>query len=270
MNIKLYESTNIPFWDDEHISKYMLEAHLNPDVDSASRSHEQIIKSVKWIRNLSDDKTELLDLGCGPGIYAELFDDAGFNVTGIDFSKRSVEYAKDSAQTNGKNISYLYQDYLSIDYKEKFDVVTLIYCDFGVIPTDDRRVLLGKIFASLNPGGIFIVDAFTPKQYENFKEDKIVSEEREGFWSSRPYRCTQKDIRCEDYHFLEQYNIETEDGDKKTYNIWNHAFTKDELGNDLCTAGFSDVKFYNDVTGVPYSEKNNTICAVARKGNNYD
>ncbi|MCK2004220.1 class I SAM-dependent methyltransferase [[Brevibacterium] frigoritolerans] len=25
----------------------------------------------------------MLDLGCGPGIYAELFDDAGYHVTGI-------------------------------------------------------------------------------------------------------------------------------------------------------------------------------------------
>jgi hypothetical protein len=32
-----YETTGIPFWDDEYISKSMLALHLNPDVESASR-----------------------------------------------------------------------------------------------------------------------------------------------------------------------------------------------------------------------------------------
>ncbi|MGE5494383.1 MAG: methyltransferase domain-containing protein [Burkholderiales bacterium] len=32
-------------------------------------------------------RPRLLDLGCGPGIYAELFAKKGFCVTGVDFSQ---------------------------------------------------------------------------------------------------------------------------------------------------------------------------------------
>lgn len=36
----LYTKTEIPFWDDEHISLQMLNAHLNPDYDGASRKSQ--------------------------------------------------------------------------------------------------------------------------------------------------------------------------------------------------------------------------------------
>lgn len=34
---KLYEKSSSAFWDDENISKYMLEAHLNQEEDGATR-----------------------------------------------------------------------------------------------------------------------------------------------------------------------------------------------------------------------------------------
>ena len=37
----------------------------------------------------------LLDLEvCGPGLYSELFAESGYQVTGVDFSKRSIDYAQ--------------------------------------------------------------------------------------------------------------------------------------------------------------------------------
>lgn len=44
-----YEGNSELLWNDEHISKGMLQAHLNPDIDAASRKHEFIRESVKWI-----------------------------------------------------------------------------------------------------------------------------------------------------------------------------------------------------------------------------
>ena len=82
-----YTPSSKKFWDDEHISKFMLEAHINPDIESASRNHRFIEKSVEWITSLIPDMKgkKILDLGCGPGIYAEKFYEKGFEVTGIDF-----------------------------------------------------------------------------------------------------------------------------------------------------------------------------------------
>lgn len=40
-----YAESTDKFWDDEHISKYMLEAHLNPNIEAASRQHA----FINWI-----------------------------------------------------------------------------------------------------------------------------------------------------------------------------------------------------------------------------
>lgn len=83
----LYKKMEIPFWDDEHISLQMLKAHLNPEFNGASRKLDFINKSADWITRIvrPSEFNELLDIGCGPGIYAERFAQFGYSVTGIVF-----------------------------------------------------------------------------------------------------------------------------------------------------------------------------------------
>lgn len=60
-------------WTDAHISKQLLNVHLNPDIDLASRKKASIESTVNWILNsVNLEKMNILDLGCGPGLYAEL------------------------------------------------------------------------------------------------------------------------------------------------------------------------------------------------------
>ena len=58
-------------WD-AYISRQLLEVHLNPDIELASRKASTIATTVDWIReNIPGERLEILDLGCGPGLYAE-------------------------------------------------------------------------------------------------------------------------------------------------------------------------------------------------------
>jgi len=261
---KAYETTGVAFWDDEHISKSMLDAHLASDEDGASRKHSFIKKSVEWLDSLPASGSRLLDLGCGPGIYSEMLCDKGYCVTGIDFSKRSIEYAKKSALQVGKSIKYLYKDYLAMDYLNEFHITVLIYCDFGVLSPDARKALLNKVYAALKPGGLFVVDVFTPPQYDKFADNMTVTFDEAGFWRSVPYVCIKRDKRYENHIFLEQYTVLTEQK-QQTYNLWNHAFSQHELEEDLRGAGFTCIEFYGDVTGLPLEQDSPTICAVCKK-----
>lgn len=71
----LYAPSSASFWDDEHISEYMRKAHLEPEIDAASRRHDFIEQSAKWIAQYCKARPgmKLLDLGCGPRLYAERF-----------------------------------------------------------------------------------------------------------------------------------------------------------------------------------------------------
>lgn len=205
-----------------------------------------------------------MDLGCGAGIYAQEFAALGFSVTGIDFAKRSVDYAKSQATLQNMPIIYHYQNYLEMQYEHEFDVITLIFCDFGVLSPSNRALLLQKIKTALKPDGILVLDGFTDKQYDSFTENKIVAYEDAGFWSDIPYMSIKSNYRYDDSKtYLEQYLILTEQH-LNCYNIWNQAFDAVSLSAELKVAGFKKFQFYKNVCGECLSDNDTTICVVAK------
>jgi 2-polyprenyl-3-methyl-5-hydroxy-6-metoxy-1,4-benzoquinol methylase len=261
----VYSMTGEPFWDDPYISSQMLIAHLNPDWDAASRNHKFIRDSAAWIASLAAPVTgkALLDLGCGPGLYAEAFDAQGFRVTGVDYSRRSIRYAEDSARKKSLSIDYRWADYLSLDETARYDIADIIYCDFGVLSPETRRDLLRRVKRALKPGGLFIVDAFTPRQYDDFIENAVTEYSEGGFWSPESCVYIRKTLRYdEEQAYLEQYLVVTE-RETRRYNLWNHAFEETTFRQELYAAGFHKVTFYGDAAGAPYTPESKTICAVA-------
>ena len=203
--------TQSDFWDNDHISKMMLYAHLNPNWDAASRKPQTIDDTCSYIihaLNLKNNES-ILDLGCGPGLYCQRFYDHGLSVTGIDYSRRSLNYAAEEALKSDRVIQYHYMNYLEIDYKGVFHVVTLIYCDFGVLSVPDRKELLKKIHQSLRPGGYFVFDVWST----GFKDLTSSSKswkihEKQGFWKPTPHlELIQKSYYAELALSLDQHII---------------------------------------------------------------
>jgi 2-polyprenyl-3-methyl-5-hydroxy-6-metoxy-1,4-benzoquinol methylase len=264
---KLYAPSTNKFWDDEHISKGLLEAHLNPNWDAATRKPEFLDKSVNWISKIAPSSRYkfLLDLGCGPGLYAERFNSAGYSVTGVDFSKRSIAYAKEQTLLNKSNMEYHYQNYLTIDYIEQFDVITLIYCDYAVLSITDRLSLLRKVNKALKPNGKFIFDVFTPLMRKNESRSWQYCE-KSGFWSEKPHICLESIYQYddEDNTELRQSIVLTEET-VNCYNLWDHFFTKEALISEIQTIGFNSFEFYGDIAGKEFSDTGETICGVFTK-----
>ena len=92
--------TAAELWADDYISKQMLTFHLNGDVDISSRRFAFIDRSVEWIISRFDirEGKSVVDFGCGPGLYTERLARTNASITGIDFSKNSIEYARNRAK----------------------------------------------------------------------------------------------------------------------------------------------------------------------------
>ena len=88
------EGDNIP-WDDPAFSRRMLREHLSQDHDLASRRLERIDSHVAWIHAevLGSTPSRVLDLGCGPGLYAHRLARRGHACSGIDFGPSCVTFA---------------------------------------------------------------------------------------------------------------------------------------------------------------------------------
>ena len=55
---------------------------------------QDIDRSVQWLKSIIPQR-KILDLGCGPGLYTIRLSAAGYDVTGMDYSRRSIAYAKE-------------------------------------------------------------------------------------------------------------------------------------------------------------------------------
>ena len=258
---ELYAVGTHSVWTDEYVSAQMLEAHLNPQWDAATRRFEFIDRSVEWIARLMPPERfpRLLDLGCGPGLYAERFCKAGYEVVGVDFSERSIEYARRQAEGNNK-IEYFCTDYLTLDYAEQFDIVTLIYCDYAVLSREDRRLLVDKVLAALKPGGRFVIDVFT--QVMRKPEGRVWRHsEGGGFFSGEPHICLESVWQYEEDVELRQSIVLTRN-EVKCYNVWDEFFTCEKLTKEIMSSGFGEFEIYGDIAGAAYADGGETICGV--------
>ena len=246
----------------------MLKAHLNPEFNGASRKLDFINKSADWITRIvrPSEFNELLDIGCGPGIYAERFAQFGYSVTGIDFSKRSINYATSSAAKQNLNIQYLYQDYLNMNLNKTFDFSTLIYCDYGALSSEDRKTLLKVVYTHLRPGGKFLLDVFSMSKYNCFEEKNTWNiYPTGGFWKKEKYLEFNSSFRYSDCVTLEQTSIISPNDSAAIYYIWNTYFTKETLINEMKSEGFKICEVFSDVAGKPYCEDSLTIAVLLEK-----
>jgi SAM-dependent methyltransferase len=258
---EIYERTTEKFWDDEHISAQMLEAHLNPNTDAASRKPEFVERSAAWIALLLPEGASLLDIGCGPGLYARRFAAMGLHVTGVDISERSIAYAR----AHDPHSEYIQQDYLGMDFENLFDMVTLIWCDYGALIPKEREVLLQNVFRALKPGGLFLLDVFTPVGYASLREHTTwENNEKGGFWSPDKHICLSAVYKYPGMVNLNRYVI-IEESAVRTFNIWNCCFTRESLLAEVGRFGFAESAFFSDVAGAPYKPDRETLCAVLKK-----
>ncbi|SNT02185.1 Methyltransferase domain-containing protein [Anaerovirgula multivorans] len=263
----VFEPSNTNFWNDKHISMQLLEAHLNPNFEGASRTKEFINKSSLWISKTIPPTSypELLDIGCGPGLYAERFTRAGFKVTGIDFSERSISYARESARKKKLNITYLYQNYLELITKNRFNLATMIYCDYGALSYQKRELLMRKVYDSLKSGGLFLFDVFTIKKYNNFLGKQTWEYCcNGGFWSSEEYLSFDRNCKYPNHISLEQTIVITKKV-TRNYLIWNQYFTKENLIFEAEKAGFQVYEIFNNIDGERFKEYGMIMAILLKK-----
>ena len=256
------------FWDDPHISSQMLQTHLNPEIDAASRRPETIDRSVKWLMEtlkLKPDES-ILDLGCGPGLYASRFARAGLQVTGVDYSRRSIEYATRYARENKLNIRYRYQDYLELNDENQYQAVLLIYGDFCPLNPEQRSILLSTVHRALKPGGAFILDVSTREHRKKHgNKNRWYALER-GFWKPGLHLVLEDGFDYpEESIWLDQYVVIEADGKVSVYRNWFQDYTPESITAELSQSGFVVKSLWGDLTGTPYTPESEWIGLVTLK-----
>lgn len=256
------------FWNDPHISSQMLAAHLDPNTSAASRKPAEIEQTVAWLISQLGLQagSAILDLGCGPGLYAAQLAQRGMRVTGVDFSRRSIDYATQYAHEHDLAITYRYQNYLTLDEPPNYDVALLIYGDFCVLSPEQRAKLLQNIHRALRPGGRFVLDVSTRQHRQRYGQHTSWQALQSGFWRPGPHLVlTQGFDYPEQALYLDQYIVIENTGATALYRNWYQDYSAERINQELSANGFRVQGLWNDLRGTPLSDEGEWIGVVAQR-----
>jgi SAM-dependent methyltransferase len=265
-----YERSAHYIWTDDHVGREMLKFHLDPSLDSASLKHTAIDAQVRWIAERVGQKrgTNLLDIGCGPGLYCERFHNIGCGVTGVDFNANSLAYAREQAGKGGLAIEYAYQNYVHLAYEEEFDVVTLINRDFGALIPEERDQVIGAVWRALRPGGYFVFDTLSLQYLERRSAERTTCDvyPDSGFWAPGPHLVIEHTLVYDPEHAqLDRQIVVIPSGDMKVFHNWLTYYTGDEVAAFLEHSGFEIVETNPFLSDEVYDEPELYLGFVAVK-----
>lgn len=245
-------------WTDSHISKQMLSFHLNPEINAASRSFDFINESVNWMIDKFNlgNSTKVIDFGCGPGLYTHRFKQKGVGkVVGVDFSENSINYAKEQATKEGLDIDYRLSNYLTYEDDERYDLITLVMCDFCALNPNQRSLLLQKFKSMLKPDGLIALDVFTDHRFKAQQDRLSLSKNYMGsFWSASDYWCIHSTHGyANELVWLDKFVV-IESGKQFEVFNWLQHFTRESLKSELLDNELVIESFYKNLCGKPYEE----------------
>lgn len=262
-----------PFWDDEHISRHMLAAHLDESTDAASRRSVHRQATLDWLDrevfgrlaagpgagnggDVAPGKTagcprDIIDLGCGPGLYALPLAARGHRVTGLDLSARSLAHARQAAVRQGLDIAWRQGSYLDLADREAFDLALMIYCDLGALTVAGRDRVLERIRQALRPGGLLVFDFFGPELPATQPDRRSWSLHHGGFWAERSHLLLEESRHFPDRQVcarrmaaIDQASLEV-----KLWHLRDYYFTPAAITGLLGRHGFREVTIHDAVMG---------------------
>lgn len=224
----LFEKGTGSIWTEAYLAEQMLQCHLDLKSDLASRGEKMIDKTISFFNNHIKEKSNILDLGCGPGLYAERLCMSGHKVTGVDFSEGSIKYARDSAKRRGLEIEYICNNIFNLSYRQHFDVVIQVYGEINTFSDEERNRLFTIVQKALKPGGVFIFDVTTPVHRSNKRGNKDWYINNRGFWRGSNHIVLEEIFDYEHHIWLDQYVV-IDENEVKVYRDWFHDYTKEEI-----------------------------------------
>lgn len=132
-------------------SKYYHYLYKNRNGQEAKKFIYLLIKFLNLKSGL-----KVLDLACGLGRHSKELNKLGFNVIGIDLSKRNINFIK---KFENKNLKFMIGDMRITYYKNEFDLIINLFTSFGYFNSNKENFLVfDKIREQLNVNGLFVFD----------------------------------------------------------------------------------------------------------------
>ena len=261
---------NLP-WNDPAFSERMLREHLDESHGAASRQAAERAAQLDWLweRLSLESESQVLDLTCGPGLYAVPLAERGARVTGVDFSPASIAYARRLALEAGVGGFCQFVEADVRHYEPEagsFDAALFLYGQLAVFPRDEAAELLRRAAAALRPGGRLCVELLDPARVDK-KDSTWWFTDDTGLWGERPF------LHLGERHWDETtrtsveryYILHLESGALDEIILCDQTYEIEEMAGMMRAAGFATVTSYPAWDGLPLYDAGEWVVYVAER-----
>ncbi len=259
---------NLP-WNNPAFSERMLREHLTDDHGAASRNSTERQLQLDWLweKLALEPGARVLDITCGPGLYAVPLAERGCLVTGIDFGPAAISYANHLASVAGvsERCTFIEQDVRTYDPPPaSFDAALLLYGQLAVFPPEEAADLLAAAARALRPGGRLVVELLDQSRVDKSDSTWWYTDDK-GLWGERPYlhlgeRRWDSASQTSAERF---YIIDLATNEMAEVLLCDQTYAVETMVEIMQAAGFSSVDIYPAWGGLPLYDAAEWVAYVA-------
>ena len=203
---------------------------------------EMFMKNLVSFLDLPENSS-ILDLACGKGRHSVFLNKLGYQVTGVDLSKNSIDLAK---QYENQRLHFKVHD-MSLPLDGKFDAVFNLFTSFGYFEQEkDNLNTIKAIKKQIKKNGVGVIDFMNAKKVlKNLNPSETKTVKGIDFELTRFYH---------DGYILK--NIQFEDnGDQHNYTEKVRALTLEDFRSYFMEAGISLKRTFGNYRLEEFDEK---------------
>ena len=138
-------------------TKYYHILYANRDYEEAKLFINNLASHLKLKKNC-----KIIDIACGNGRHAVYLNLLGYDVTGIDLSKKNIESASKSSK---KNLQFFVHDMRKLFKQNEYDLAVNLFTSFGYFDKDsDNETALLSIANNIKTEGLVVIDFMNVKK----------------------------------------------------------------------------------------------------------
>lgn len=199
-------------WNDPEFSRRMLREHLSQEHDLASRRTEKIELACKWIHEvvLERKPSSILDLGCGPGLYANRLASMGHDVHGIDFSPASIEYANENRVEGAR---FALADVRSAELEGPYHLAMMLFGEANTFPVEEVQAIVRRAADAVDNGGALLWEVSVPDGIRSGSRPQAWRYLSQGLFCPQPHLLLDSAVWHEEQStLLEEYLVVSDGG----------------------------------------------------------